>query len=203
MPDVTNPTAMFTRYGMMFECDCDVIDACLAEILKHKPGGTVRVCEIGAYEFHTGRGMKKFIEAHGGNIEYWGIEPGKLVPLKEAFPGAHIINERSDWCFHLVPDDLDLVLVDGDHSRNYVILDTMNFYRKVVPSGFMLFHDTNPGTQLQGYEYEGPPHIPEFGIATRAAWDLMHWPWAPWEMWMERIPEHHHQNGMTAFRNGR
>ena len=194
-PERSHP--MFTRYGMMFDEDCDVIDACLAQLIK-KP--VVKVLEIGAYEFHTGRGMKRYLEAHGSSIEYWGIEPGKLVPLKEAFPGAHIINEKSEWAFHLVPDDFDVVFVDGDHSRNAVILDIANYAPKVLPGGFMIFHDTNPKAQLTGYEYDGPPKIPEFGVAVRAAWDLIGWPWYPWSFFMEKWAVDHHQNGATAFR---
>ena len=199
MPDLMpNPTAMFTRYGMMFPCDCDVLDACLADLLTRK--AHLRVLEIGGYNGDTARGMKKFVEEHGGTLEYWGIDPGLVLHHVDLpFEGAHMIEGKSEWSFHLVPDNLDLVFCDGDHSRNAVILDTFNYSGKVLPGGFFLFHDTNPLSQGTGYEYEGPPHIPQFGIAVMEAWDLMKWPWAPWEFFMERIPEGHHQNGMTAF----
>lgn len=193
---------MFTRYGMMFECDCDVFDDCLGELVKDKPGGVIRVCEIGTYNGDTARGMKRFLESHGCGIEYWGIDPGLVlhnVPLPEPFPGAHIITDKSDFSFHLIPNDMDLVFVDGNHSRNSVILDTYNYERKVVRGGFMLFHDTNPASQGTGYEYEGP-QIPEFGIAVREAWAMIEWPWDGWSLFMEKFPDGHHQNGTTAFR---
>lgn len=196
------PNVMFTRYGMMFDCDCDVLDAALADVLSRK--NHVRFLEIGGYNGDTARGAKRFVESKGGTLEYWGIDPGFVLHHVDLpFEGAHMIEGRSEWSFHLVPDGLDVVFVDGDHSRNAVILDTFNYECKVGKGGFMLYHDTNPQSQGTGYEYEGPPHIPEFGIAVREAWAMMGWPWEPWELFMEKFPTDHHQNGMTAFKRTR
>jgi SAM-dependent methyltransferase len=184
---------------MCFDSDSDVLDACCAEVLKSVP--IVRVLEIGMWAGYTARGMKKFIEEKGGAIDYWGMDPGILTAPKEPFPGAHVIHGKSEECFHLVPDDFDIIFVDGDHSRNAVILDTYNYAPKVVPGGFLIFHDTNPKCQHTGYEYDGP-HIPQFGIAVREAWAMMEWPWKPWTLWMERYHPAHHQNGTTAWKKG-
>ncbi len=189
---------MFQKYGMMFSCDEAVLDASLEALL---PKPVVRVLEIGTYSGHTARGMKKFLEAHGSSIQYWGIEPSKLIPVQDPFPGATVIKGRSDESFHLVPDDLDFIFVDGDHCRNAVILDVFNYYTKVVPGGFMVFHDTNPAGQGKGYEYDGP-HIPQFGVAVAEAFQLIGWPWAPWTLFMEKYPPDHHQNGTQSYRNG-
>ena len=192
---------MFQRYGMMFEEDCDVMDAALSELC---PKAEVRVCEIGTYSGHTARGMKKFLEDRGSTIRYWGVEPSLLLhdECPDPFPGAVMIRAKSEEGFYLVPGLLDLVFVDGNHSRNGVILDTYNFFTKVVKGGFMLYHDTNPQSQRTGYEYSGP-EIPEFGICVNEALELIGFPWEPWFLFMEKYPLDHHQNGMRAYRNGK
>ena len=189
---------MFERYGMMFEEDCDVIDAALDALL---PRPVIRICEIGTYNGATARGMKKFLESRDTRIQYWGMDPSFLVPLEKPFPEAVIFRGKSEELFHLIPSELDLVFVDGNHSRNGVILDIYNYFNKVRKGGFMLFHDTNPVAQGGGYEYTGP-HIPQFGIAVIEAMKLIGWPWKPWYLWMEKYPLDHHQNGMQAYRNG-
>jgi hypothetical protein len=187
------------RHGMVFNCDSDVLDACCEMVLRTKK--TVQILEIGMWKGLTALGFKKFIEGHGGNLNYWGIDPGLLALVDPPFPGAHIITGKSEESFHLVPGNFDIIFVDGNHSRNAVILDTFNYETKVVPGGFMVFHDTNPQCQHTGYEYEGP-HIAEFGIAVREAWEMIGWPWEPWAFFMEKYPMDHHQNGTTAFRKG-
>ena len=182
---------------MMFDSDSDVLDAVCLEILKTRK--VVRFLEIGMWKGFTARGIKKFVEEHGGTLDYWGIDPGLLEEPESPFPGAHFVVRKSEEAFHLVPDQFDAVFVDGNHSRNGVILDTFNYEPKVARGGFMLFHDTNPKCQRTGYEYSGP-QIPEFGICVREAWDMMGWPWEPWSLWMERYHPEHHQNGTTAFR---
>ena len=184
---------------MCFDCDSDVFDACCLEVLRDKP--VVKFLEIGMWKGLTAIGLKKFIEANGGSIDYWGMDPGLLANPEKAFPEAHVIAGRSEECFHLVPDDFDIIFIDGNHSRNAVILDTFNYERKVVKGGFLMFHDTNPRCQRTGYEYEGP-HIPEFGICVREAWDMIGWPWEPWKFFMEGLPPDHHQNGTTSYRKG-
>lgn len=181
----------------MFDSDSDVLDAVCLEVLKTRK--VVRFLEIGMWKGFTARGVKAFVEAQGGTLDYWGIDPGLLEEPVPPFYGANFLVKKSEEAFHLVPDQFDVVFVDGNHSRNGVILDTFNYEGKVVDGGFMLFHDTNPRCQRTGYEYSGP-QIPEFGICVREAWDMMGWPWAPWELWMERYHPAHHQNGTTAFK---
>lgn len=185
------------RHGMVFASDSDVIDTCCAEVLKDKK--VVRVLEIGMWKGLTARGMKRFIEELGGHIDYWGIDPGILEEPECPFEGSNFVKGKSEEVFHLIPGLFDIVIVDGNHSRNGVILDTFNYEPKVASRGFMLFHDTNPKGQGTGYEYSGP-HIPEFGIAVREAWEMIGWPWSSFSMFMERYETDHHQNGMTAFR---
>lgn len=196
---MSGPFDNCVRHGMVFQSDSDVFDAVCLDVLKRKP--VVKFLEIGMWKGLTARGLKSFVEANGGTLDYWGIDPGILEEPVSPFDGAHFVVGGSEVVFHLVPDDFDVILVDGNHSRNAVILDTFNYAPKVVNCGFMLFHDTNPKCQRTGYEYTGPK-IPEFGICVREAWDMIGWPWQPWTLWMDRFEIDHHQNGTTAFRNG-
>ncbi len=181
---------------MVFDCDSDVLDACCEMVLRTK--SAVKILEIGMWKGLTALGFKKFIEEKGGTLDYWGMDPGLLTNPEPPFAGAHVISGKSEECFYLVPDDFDIIFVDGNHSRNAVILDTFNYESKVRSGGFLIFHDTNPRCQGSGYEYDGP-HIPEFGICVREAWSMMGWPWDPWEFFMEKYPLNHHQNGTAAW----
>ena len=196
---MSGPFDNCVRHGMVFQSDSDVFDAVCLDVLKRKP--VVKFLEIGMWKGLTARGLKSFVEANGGTLDYSRVDPGILEEPVSPFDGAHFVVGGSEVVFHLVPDDFDVILVDGNHSRNAVILDTFNYAPKVVNGGFMLFHDTNPKCQRTGYEYTGPK-IPEFGIAVREAWSMMGWPWAPWSLFMERYQKNHHQNGTTAWRKG-
>ena len=191
-------------YGLLQPEDIAVLEASLAALL---PKPVVRVLEIGTYKGDTARGMKDFLAIRGSQIEYWGIETGMLKEQCSPFDGAHMLFARSDESFHLVPDNLDLVFVDGNHCRNAVILDILNYYRKVAYNGFMVFHDTGPAMQgilignHSGYCVPGCPDIPEFYVDVLGAWELIGWPWEPWKQFASGFrPDG--LFGATSFRNG-
>lgn len=186
-------------YGLLQNQDVDVLEGSLFCL---KVRGTVRILEIGTYDGRTANGMKAFLRACGADIEYWGIDPWLLGKETIPFDGAHIITGRSEQSFHLVPDDFDLILVDGNHVRNAVILDVFNYSSKVVAGGFMVFHDT--GKDIQGKDFSGYcvpdcPNIPEFCTSVLAAFDLIGWPWEPWTLFAETDESAH---GCRSYRNG-
>jgi len=199
------PAELFTNYGAICREDAEVIEASLMELLHGKGTKTVRVLEIGSYKGETGFGIKRFLaEALGCGIDYWAIEPCVMVESETApapFEGANMIKGKSEEVFHLVPDEFDFIFVDGNHSRNSVILDVFNYSTKVVPGGFMLFHDTSPTAQGQDYQYSGPM-IPQFHIAVLEAFKLIGWPWHPWKLFMDRIPVDDSKYGTQSYRNG-
>lgn len=201
----TMPAKLFDKYGAICKEDAEVLEASLLEMLHGKGTRTVRVLEIGSYKGETGLGIKRFLsEALGCGIDYWAIEPCIMVDSEAApvpFDGAKMIKGKSDECFHLVPDEFDLIFVDGNHSRNAVILDVFNYSPKVVSGGFMLFHDTSPTAQGQDYQYSGPK-IPEFHIAVLEAFKMIGWPWSPWKLFTESAPADDTRYGTMSFRNG-
>lgn len=193
-------------YGLLQPEDIAVIEASL---LAFRPIASVRVLEIGTFKGDTARGMKAFVESHGYTFEYWGIEPSLLDKDTQRlpFPGSNMIYRKSEEAFHLVPDGLDLVLVDGNHCRNAVILDIFNYSPKVVPGGFMVFHDTAPKMQgivvgnHSGYCVPGCPDIPEFYVAVLDAFRLIKWPWSPWTLFKEGYCKEE-LYGARSYRNG-
>ena len=188
----------FDRYGAIFQEDVDVLEACLAELVK---APVVRVCEIGSHDGGTAKGIRRYVEEHGAKVEYWGIDPD-TCRLPWVWDGAHLINGDSAEVFHLVPDALDMVWVDGCHCMNHVILDTVHFAPKVRNFGFICFHDVNPVGSGGEHQYHGP-QIPEFGLAVNMALAAIQFPWAPWELFMEKIPPEVHNCGTRAYIKGR
>jgi hypothetical protein len=195
-----------SNYGLLQMPDGGIVSKTL-EALSPKP--LVRVLEIGVFTGETAIGMKRFLEEHGSTIDYWGIDPGLLIgkQIDLPFPGAHLISGRSERSFHLVPDNFDLIFVDGNHCRNGVVLDIVNYSPKVVPGGFMVFHDTSPHNQgiiignFQRYCEPDCPEIPEFYIAVLDAFRVVHWPWTPWTLFCE-YAEKDSLWGARSYRNG-
>lgn len=195
--------------GKLFECgygailmeDAGVLEACLEKLCS--PGAVVRICEIGAHDGGTALGIKRFVEAHGATLEYWGIEPDK-DRVWFAWPGANLINEDSATAWTKIPDNLDLVWVDGCHCFNHVVLDTLHFSPKVRNFGFLCFHDINPQIQGVGEKQPcGPADVPEFNVFVNGALQAIRFPWGAWEIFRESYPLDVWGCGTRAYRKGR
>ena len=185
-------------YGALNSADIRVLEKVLAAACSAPPQ-PVRVLEIGVHSGSTARGMKEFIEARGFAIEYCGVDNGVLTEIKQPFPGAEIVLGDSAEVFHLVPGGFDVLIVDGAHSRNHVILDTYNYSPKVRPGGFILFHDTSPEIQQTMREAYGPD-IPEFYNSVNDALAMIRFPWRGWSFFASEYEPGHKYGGMTAFR---
>lgn len=188
-------------YGAILQEDVEVLEACLEKLCS--PGAIVRICEIGAHDGGTALGIKRYVEAKGCTLEYWGIDPD---PHRNKFiwPGATLLQGDSAIEWHQVPGDLDLVWVDGCHCKNHVILDTVNFSSKVRNFGFMLYHDINPQIQLIGEKQPcGPANVPEFNVCVNHALEAIRWPWGAWEFFRESYPLDVWGCGTRAYRKGR
>lgn len=78
-------------------------------------------------------------------------EPDKNAFLEEAktlskhrtedFICCEWIHKRSDEASGIIPDGLDFVFVDGDHSYEAVLSDLRNYYPKLRVGGFLLGDD--------------------------------------------------------------
>lgn len=154
-------------------------------VLSKYAGKPVRFLEIGTYAGDTSREIKKFCEGIGATLEFWGIDSGTHPSFRNGisppipFVGANMVFGDSAEVFHLIPDKIDVVLVDGCHCFNHVILDTVHYGKKVVVGGCMLFHDTSPHIQQTMKDPHGPD-IEEFHNSVVAAHDAIGFPWSQW-----------------------
>lgn len=176
----------------------------LESVLKLYAGKPCRFLEIGVLTGQTARGIKQFCDENGIALEYWGIDPVSPETHnqpREPFPGAHFVQGDSAEVFHLVPKELDVVLSDGCHCVNHVILETVHYGGRVNPNGFMLFHDTSPAIQQAMRDPHGPD-IPEFYNSVLAAHAVIGFPqtgnW-PWRHRKESRGRGRVWGGMTAY----
>lgn len=146
----------------------------------------LKFLEIGMHSGATARGIKAFLEANGCSLEYWSIDPGYLCEINPPFPGANTIKGLSDEVYETIPEDFDIIFIDGCHCRNHVILDTYNYHTKVKVGGFLMFHDCSPSAQGKDPQYHGP-RTPAFCIDVLRGLDEMGFPWPGWTLFVEKF----------------
>lgn len=184
-------------FGALTVEDGEVLKATLLEFCNLKLG--VKFLEIGMHSGATARGIKRFLEANDCGLDYWAIDPGCLCKILDPFPGAHITKGASEEVYESIPDDFDVIFVDGCHCRNHVILDTFHYSRKVKPGGFLMFHDCSPSAQGKDPQYHGP-RTPEFCIDVLRAFQEIGFPWPQWELFMEKFNPDLPFGGVRSYR---
>lgn len=195
---------LFDKYGAILAEDVEILEACLAQVCPKETVDEylpiVRVVEIGMHDGATARGIKAFIEAHRAQIDYWGIDPdpGKTRPRISWEGGYHVVIGDSAEVFNQIPDQVDLLWIDGCHCFNHSALDLLHYSPKVRPGGFMCFHDTNPAGEGAEHQYHGP-EIPEFGLATNQALKALRFPWPNWRLFADNWPTDVHNCGTRAY----
>lgn len=185
------------NYGALTQEDIEVLERVLAEYR----GRPLKFCEIGVYAGNTSRGVRDFCIGNGTQLEYWGIESGTLCTPTQPFSEAHFIVGESWEVFMHIPDDLDVAFVDGNHTFNGAVLDTIHYARKVKPGGFILFHDT--GDEIQHKLQEPNRNYPEhvwFHNAVNDAHREMGWPFQGWKLFEKKFNPLSEFGGMTAYR---
>lgn len=181
-------------YGNLTLTDIRVLERVLAEYR----GRTLRFLEIGMNTGATARGIRDFCVEADIFLQYTGIDDGTLHhAVEHPFDGAYFIRGKSSEVFHLVGEQ-DVIFVDGAHTRNDVVLDTVNYVPKVAPGGFLMFHDTSPEIQHTMREAYGPD-IPQFYNAVNEALDLIRWPWEGWRYWAHDYERGQKHGGITVF----
>ncbi len=167
------------RFGAISEQDAQVLEATLDALPKK-----IKFLEIGIHDGNTGRGVKRWCDDHGVELDWWGIDVCHHEP---PFPGATFIKGDSAEVYVDVPNDFNGILIDGCHCRNHIILDTYNYAPKVLLGGYLLFHDTGPNCQGNDHQaYHGSKAVPEFHIATLDAFKMIGWPHPGWSLFMEK-----------------
>ena len=184
------------RFGLLSEQDALVLEATLEQF---KPGHYLKFLEIGIYQGQTAVGIRKWCDSKRVELEWWGIDSGRDIDPTEPFPGANVRKGKSEQIYPQIPNDFNAILVDGCHCRNHVILDTLNYSPKVLPGGFLLFHDTSPSAQ--GKDYQGCGiDTPEFYISTLEAFKMIDWPRPGWTLFVDASDMSLPFGGMRSYR---
>ena len=114
---------------------------------NHAKGNVV---EIGVRDGASTSAFLSGVEEHGGHL--WSID---IQPCGELFAG------HPQWSFlqadskdiqsviKFIPFEIDVLLLDGDHSRAGVLND-IEYARQLRPGGIVLFHDIRPEDKPYG-----------------------------------------------------
>lgn len=137
------PSPIVTRR----KCSDRKLLATLSNILEHKKGA-----EIGV---RTGKFSKVFLDANP-ELEMWCIDPWSPVPnysqerqdkhFEECVQNlkgykVHLIKKTSMDALDDVPDDLDVLHIDGRHEFDFVVMDLIHYVPKVKKGGLVALHD--------------------------------------------------------------
>lgn len=108
---------------------------------KHAQGNIV---EIGTRDGASTSAFLAGVEEHGGHVYSIDVQP--CGGLFEGHPQWTFIQANStdiDSIIPQIPFEIDLLLIDGDHSRAGVISD-FQYARQLRAGGLVLFHDIAP-----------------------------------------------------------
>lgn len=109
------------------------------------PDGPVGV-EIGVDRADT---TKYFLENCSNICHLYAVDPyldrdGRYKTVKDQlaqYPNCTLIRNTSDEAACIIPDDLDFVFIDGDHSCLAVLSDLQNYVPKIRSGGLLTGHD--------------------------------------------------------------
>jgi hypothetical protein len=186
-------------FGALTVEDGEVLKATLLQVAPLKQ---VKLLEIGMHSGATAKGIKAFLESNGCGLEYWSIDPGYLCVVSDPFPGARVTKGLSDEVYESIPNDFDVIFVDGCHCRNHVILDTIHYSPKVKPGGFLMFHDCSPSAQGKDQQYHGPK-TNEFCIDVLRGLQRINFPWPQWTLFMEKYNPNLPFGGVRSYRKSK
>lgn len=182
-------------YGALTRIDVGVLEMVMHQYRNQR----MRFLEIGIHTGQTARGVRDYCAANWIALEYWGIDSGNQWDGQAPFRGATMVRGDSSEVAHYVPAEFDVMLVDGCHCFNHVILDTVLYSEKVVNGGFLLHHDTAPHVQQTMRDPHGPD-TPRFHNSVLEALAAMHWPFPGWSEFATGADPFTDWGGMTAWR---
>lgn len=107
------------------------IDICFDSLVNYYPPieGMRWICNHDLKENIPQRNIKDIRQQ---NIDNLGITNVKFI------------GERSHAYCHNLPDDNDMIFIDGSHDEEAVFLDLLLYAPKIIPGGTILLHDNSP-----------------------------------------------------------
>lgn len=158
-------------YGLMSQRDYQTMDKVLELVHRQFPEGILNTLEIGVHKGFTSRGIKNFFEQKGRIIFHTGIDNEHDLPIPPPFEGCNLIIGNSMLVYDQIRDQSQhVVLFDACHNLPMTMIDFLLYKDKVVPNGYLIFHDTGrhikPFTDYQGM---GDKNNPDMYISCRKA----------------------------------
>lgn len=120
------------------------------------------LCEIGSYYGKStiamgkvlaeeGKGTLFAVDWHHGSPEFSRNGESQCITTYEQYISnlekfnvtdrVITIKERSEKSYHLIPEKIQLLWIDGFHEFEGVNSDYENYHRKIVSGGYLFFHD--------------------------------------------------------------
>ncbi len=135
----------------------------LASLALNLPEG-FRACEVGSYLGSSTCFLATAARLKGGRIhcvDVWDNRAMGIEPPRDTFEefqrntaalADQLILHRGESARMApeVPDGLDLLFLDGDHSYPAMLLDLENYVPKLKPGGLLLLHDFELPSVRQG-----------------------------------------------------
>lgn len=128
-----------TRYGMIQEVECDLMDELLNNIKTEF--GFLRFLEVGVSGGGTANGVLKRCQAIGLSYALSGVDLPVGAP-QHVIPGYTFYEGDSMDMWRKVKGSFNLMFVDGCHCVNHSMCDFLNYSPMVEIGGYALFHDT-------------------------------------------------------------
>lgn len=167
-----------------------------------KRGSRLRFLEVGVFYGSTANGILDWCQQNSIILDYFGCDdfshPNFAGAKVNVVPGGRVWDGASWDVFHQMPDDMDVVFIDGNHSGNAVILDTALYAPKVRRGGYLMFHDTAPQVQQTMPEQNAPNH-PWWSNSVNAAHELIGWPWPGWVLVLDEFDPSAATGGIRVY----
>ena len=157
--------------GFLHHDDLDAYESCLRDAAAWFPHD-LRICEIGTWSGHSSRSVNAALNGFGVSAyEHWCVDNRIEANgcWEQPFPGALCVWKDSSEAAAEVSDNLGLVLVDGCHCLQHVLMDFALYAPKIRKGGLILFHDVNEKSQGTQYQNHGDRTRLESHISVRSA----------------------------------
>jgi hypothetical protein len=148
-----------TEYGLISKVDADCIEKTLRMVLSQFSDAIIHTTEVGIFNGATSRAINLFIKSEGRINRHTAIDSQKDFETKNPFPECEFIIGNSIEVYNELPDESQhFIFVDSCHTFPMVVADFFCYADKVMPGGFLCFHDTGKHIQrLHGWQLVGKP----------------------------------------------
>lgn len=165
------------KYGLISEVDSKTMEKCFDEIFEKFPDEPIRYTECGLYNGRTTSGSREYFISKNKPYIQIGIDNFKDKEELCFFPeDATLIQGSSIEVYNQLPDESQhYILIDGNHSKPYVMADALCYYIKLKIGGIISFHDAAPHAQDVSYQRMGSELDPDMNISVLRALERIGW----------------------------